>query len=113
MPLSVPTAVVRMLLAVVLAILLAAFVVVSYHSGCAGDLKGGSLGDIYQAQAFESQAMFCLALSIVLSLVLVGSFRSIPARDRATWAAGLIVIGTPALWLLGLEAAAHGIRNCF
>lgn len=84
----------------------------TFQSGCAGDLKGGS-GDIEQAMQLELQAMSTLCFAALCFSAWVGYL-----CRRPHWVNGIycglayLVLSLVGGWFLGFWVEIEGIRHC-
>jgi hypothetical protein len=85
----------------------------SYLAGCAGDLKGGTLGDPQQALHYEglSTGPLFLALLCFTALPIFAPFKGIAKRALASTA--IFFATAVALILGGIQAAVMGVQQCF
>jgi|SRR5690606_35409047 len=91
----------------------AAYLYFAYQAGCAGDLKGGTLGDPQEALRYEGLstgplffALFCFAAS-----PLVAPFGGIAKRVLAS--AALFLVALVALIFGGIQVEIMGVQQCF
>jgi len=84
-----------------------------YQAGCAGDTKGGSLGNIQEALQLEglSIAPLFLALASLSALPIATLHGSLAKRSIAS--AVIFVISLAGLILLGIQAEIVGVQQCF
>jgi len=90
-----------------------AYLYFAYQAGCAGDLKGGTLGDPQQALRYEGLstsslffALFCFAAS-----PLVAPVGGIAKRVLAS--AALFLVALVVLLLGGIQVEIMGVQQCF
>lgn len=88
-------------------------IAVSFQAGCAGDAKGGSLGNVELALHYGS-----LAMLLILAGMSMGSIglmvRSAPALgQRATQAVAWFLGSGVLFWLAAFQAETWGIQSCF
>ncbi|WP_374347794.1 hypothetical protein [Chitinimonas sp.] len=103
---------VRILLAISIVASFAASMWFSYLAGCAGDLKGGALGDPQRALEIESNAALLGWLSVLLAAGLFGSLPRLHISQRFGAAILSICVGLIAITLLGIEFEGNGVRAC-
>jgi hypothetical protein len=84
-----------------------------FRAGCAGDLKGGALGDPKRALELEYAALPCFFLGVVAGITCIALVRQLPVRQRIGLVGGALLIGVPALWLLGIQFEVWGVQYCF
>lgn len=91
----------------------AAYLYFAYQAGCAGDLKGGTLGDPQQALHYEglSTGPLLLALLCFAALPIFASFKG--AAKRALASTAIFLIAFVALILGGIQVEVTGVQQCF
>jgi hypothetical protein len=91
----------------------AAYLYFTYKAGCAGDLKGGTLGDQQQALRYEglSTGPLFVALLCFVASPLVAPFGGLAKRTLAS--AALFLIALVALILGGTQVEIVGVQQCF
>jgi len=84
---------------------------VMFKAGCAGDTKGGALGNPVRSLQLENLGMLILLLSAVSGGAAVGFVSKSKHRDAQGIAfATFTLIG---LWLLGIQFETWGVQSCF
>ncbi len=84
---------------------------ISFKAGCAGDSKGGSLGDPVNALRLESYSLLPLLLSAVSGGVVV-SLRS-KSSNRVAQGGAFATFILFCLWLAGMQFEIWGVQSCF
>jgi hypothetical protein len=86
---------------------------VMFQAGCAGDSKGGSLGNPIRALELEGLAtlpfivgLFCGACAIAFAPILSPSL-------RVTYSLLFLLVCGICLWLLGIQFEIWGVQSCF
>lgn len=90
----------------------AAYLYFAYQAGCAGDLKGGTLGNPQQALRYEGLATgpLFLALLCFAALPIVAPFGGMTKRTLAS--AALFLVALVALVLGGIQVEIMGVQQC-
>ncbi|WP_148665139.1 hypothetical protein [Diaphorobacter nitroreducens] len=85
----------------------------AYQAGCAGDLKGGTLGDPQQALHYEglSTESMLLTLFCFAALPILAPFKGTAKRALASTA--IFLIALVVLILGGIQAEITGVQQCF
>jgi len=84
---------------------------VMFKAGCAGDPKGGSLGDPVRALELEGVGLFPLLASAASGGVALGlASRSI---HRVAHGAGFTLLALICLWFAGMQFEILGVQSCF
>ena len=82
-----------------------------FRAGCAGDTKGGSLGDPVRALQLESYSLLPFIFSAVSGGAAVGLMsKSIHRVAQGGAFATLILF---CLWLAGMQFETWGVQSCF
>ncbi len=82
-----------------------------FKAGCAGDAKGGSLGDPVRALQLESYSLLPFILSAVFGGAAIGLMsKSIHRVVQGGTFATLILL---CLWLTGMKFETWGVQSCF
>jgi hypothetical protein len=84
---------------------------VMFKAGCAGDLKGGALGDPIRALQYERYSVFSLIVSAAsggATVALMSKSTHRIAHSLAFATATLIC-----LWLAGIQFEIWGVQSCF
>ena len=84
---------------------------VMLKAGCAGDPKGGSLGDPIRALQLESVALLPLLLSAVSGGAAVGLISQ--SINRVAHGVAFALLALICLWLAGMEIEIWGVQSCF
>ena len=84
-----------------------------FHAGCVGDTKSGSYGNPVRALELERDAFISLVAGVFGTAIAIVSLGSIGVVARIGCSLGFIVLGGPALWLLGLDFETRGVQACF
>lgn len=84
---------------------------VMFKAGCAGDPKGGSLGDPVRALELESVALFPLLVSAASG----GAALSLASQSnhRIAHGAGFALLVLVCLWFAGTQFEIWGVQSCF
>ncbi len=85
----------------------------SYLAGCAGDTKGGALGDPVRALELEGQSLLPSLLSLFSGTALLFIFSRGTAAKRTAVAIAFFVFSGAALFYLGIQFEVWGIKSCF
>lgn len=84
---------------------------VMFKAGCAGDPKGGSLGDPVRALELEGVGLFPLLVSAVSGGAALGlASQSI---HRVAHGAGFALLALICLWFAGMQFEIWGVQSCF
>ncbi|WP_349280902.1 hypothetical protein [Polaromonas hydrogenivorans] len=85
----------------------------SYLAGCAGDLKGGALGDPIRALELEgySLAPYLVAVFCVFLFAHLCGRHKTTARIAIS-TAFCVTLGT-CLWIAGIYLEGYGVESCF
>jgi hypothetical protein len=91
----------------------AAYVYLAFTSGCAGDLKGGSLGNPHEALRIQglSLAPMLIALLTITAMPFVAMQTTMLKRTLVSIA--LFLLGFAALQAGGIYAEIKGVQQCF
>ena len=84
-----------------------------FKAGCAGDTKGGSLGDPLVALSLENAAFPFFLLAIVATVSLIAWLTPGSVWYRVAAIIACVLVGVPALWLTGLQVEVWGLRHCY
>lgn len=84
---------------------------VMFKAGCAGDPKGGSLGNPVRALELEGVAL----LPLLLSTVFGGAAISLASRSvhRVTQGVAFALVALIGLWFAGMQFEVLGVQSCF
>lgn len=84
---------------------------IMFKAGCAGDLKGGSLGDPVRVLQLEGYSLFPLLLSAVTG----GAAISMMSKSvhRVAQGVAFATFTLPCLWLAGMQLEIWGVQSCF
>jgi hypothetical protein len=90
-----------------------AYVYLAFRAGCAGDLKGGSLGDPHEALRIQglSLAPMLIALLTITAIPFI-SMQTTPLK-RTIASIALFLLGFAALEAGGIYAEFKGVQQCF
>ena len=84
---------------------------VMFQAGCAGDPKGGSLGDPIRALELESVGLLPLLVSAASGGAALGlASQSI---HRIAHGAGFTLFTLICLWFAGMQFETWGVQSCF
>ena len=84
----------------------------SYRSGCAGDLKGGSYGDIQLALRYDDAFGKALVLGLLLGLT-APLFAGRDSPRIVHYAALGALPAAFVFWMIGLQFSDWGVESCF
>ena len=84
-----------------------------FKAGCAGDTKGGRLGDPLVALSLENAAFPFFLLAIVATVSLLAWLTPGSARYRVAAIVAFVLVGVPALWLMGHQVEVWGVQHCY
>jgi hypothetical protein len=84
-----------------------------FKAGCAGDLKGGSLGDLEQAMDHEGGGVFIGWLGLLLASAATASTPKFDLVQRVGCAIAVGVVGLVALTVVGIQFEVWGVQSCF
>jgi hypothetical protein len=82
-----------------------------FQAGCAGDLKGGSLGDPKRALELEGISLFPLLLSAVSGGAAIGLTSQ--SVNRVAHGVAFAILTLICLWLAGMQFETWGVQSCF
>jgi len=82
-----------------------------FKVGCAGDLKGGSLGDPIRALELEGVGLFPLLVSAASCGATFGLVSQ--SIHRVAHGVGFALLALICLWFAGMELEIWGIQSCF
>lgn len=86
-------------------------VYISFHAGCAGDTKTGSLGNVTRALQLEDYAFITGLVSAALSAV--AFCLSSKSGNREILGFLLAFFLFAGLWMAGSQAELQGVQSCF
>ena len=91
----------------------AAYVYLAFKSGCAGDLKGGSLGD--PQEALRIQGLSLAPMLIALLTITAVPFVAMQATmlKRSLLSIAFFLLSFAALEVGGIYAESEGVQQCF
>ena len=82
-----------------------------FNAGCAGDLKGGSLGDPIRALELETMSLIVLLLSVVsCGAGFIYGSKSVHRVAHGLAFAMFMLFG---LWLSGIQIELWGVQSCY
>lgn len=84
-----------------------------YQAGCAGDLKGGALGDLPRALEIEDTGIVLGWLGIALATVAVASGSGLVLQQRIAGAVAALFLGFVGFTILGIQFEVWGVQHCF
>ncbi|KAF0843141.1 hypothetical protein FNL37_0559 [Methylovorus glucosotrophus] len=98
-------------LGLLFAVSAAATLFIMFKAGCAGDTKGGSLGNPARAVELEELALFPLLISAAASgtAICFGS----QSIYRIAHGAGFAILVLIFLWFVGMYIEAWSFKSCF
>jgi hypothetical protein len=91
----------------------AAYVYLSFKAGCAGDLKGGSLGDPQEALRIQGQSLAPMFIFLLAITVLPFISLQTTMLKRTIAAIALFLVGFASLQAGGIYAEIQGVQQCF
>ena len=99
-------------LGVASAVALGAYLTLLYKSGCTGDLKSGTSGDMQRALMLESYGLPCLLLSILLASASAFVWKKNGTTSRLAFAAFVFVVIGVLAFFAGIQAEIFGNQAC-
>jgi len=98
-------------LGLLFAVSAAAALFVMFKAGCAGDVKGGSLGNPVRALELEGVGLVPLLISAVSGGAAVGLMSR--SSYRVVYGVGFALAALICLWLAGIQFEIWGVQSCF
>jgi hypothetical protein len=92
---------------------LAADLYFMHAAGCAGDLKGGAVGNPQAALALEGRSLGFMLLFLFGSAFLGYAYGRSSVGLRVVRATGTLVIAFAATLYLGIQAEVTGVQECW
>lgn len=93
--------------------LIGCFIYFIVQSGCAGDLKAGSLGDPMEALRLESLAFGFLGAGVLTGTVAVAFVPYQTRTQRGISAGAFFVVSVVALWVVAFLLQGQAVQRCF
>jgi hypothetical protein len=87
--------------------------ILSFDAGCAGDTKGGSVGDIQLALALEEQSLLVFSAGLAMAAAALLLLPRTTIATRIAIAAPAIVLAFPVFQLLFMQIEVWGIQACW
>ena len=84
-----------------------------YESGCAGDLKTGSYGDMAEAVRLEARAAGFAGMGAILAVVVAVSLAQMALVKRIVGAVSVVVVSYIFFLFCGFYFATAGVQACF
>jgi hypothetical protein len=84
-----------------------------YESGCAGDLKTGSYGDMGEALRLETRAAGFAGLGAILAALVVASLPVLGIGRKIAGAASVVVVSYIFFLFCGVYSSTAGVQACF
>jgi hypothetical protein len=84
---------------------------VMFKAGCAGDTKGGSLGDPVRALELEGVALFPLLVSVASGGATLGMASQ--SIHRVAHGTGFALLALICLWFASMQFEIWGVQSCF
>jgi hypothetical protein len=83
-----------------------------YSAGCAGDLKGGSLGNLPLALKTESMGILLAWVGIALATLAAAARRGLVLQQRIARVLAVLFLGAVALTIMGIQLEFWGVQHC-
>jgi len=83
---------------------------IMFKAGCAGDPKGGSLGDPIRALQLEGYSFFPLLLSAVTGGAAIGMMSK--SIHRVAQGVAFAMLALFCLWIAGMQLEIWGVQSC-
>ena len=84
---------------------------VMFKSGCAGDIKGGALGNLVRAQELEGLGNIISVLSAAFGGAAYGLVSR--SRNRIAHSVAFALFSLVCFWLAGMQFNTWGVQSCF
>jgi hypothetical protein len=110
---AVPSRYVRITLVLCAGACIATSLFFMYRAGCAGDLKGGALGDPLKALAIESNGVALGWLAAVLLAAVASTLPWSHTIHRVTAVIFALVVGWGVMTISGIHFETQGVQSCF
>ena len=98
--------------AILSAVALAGACYFAFQSGCAGDLKGGALGDPILALYLSNISFALQALGLVLGAFAIASCNLLSGSERLNSAIAFVFLFAVLAWMAGVQLEAMGVEAC-
>ena len=85
----------------------------SFQAGCAGDTKGGSLGDVQAALRLEWHSLAALLVAIACFGCVPFAGLKIRLLLRVAVSVAVVVMSLGILVLLSIQLEIYGVQRCF
>jgi hypothetical protein len=90
----------------------AAYVYLAFRSGCAGDLKGGSLGDPQEALRIQGLSLAPMLIAALTITALPFVAMQTTMLKRSLLSIAVFLLSFAALEVGGIYAESEGVRQC-
>jgi hypothetical protein len=87
--------------------------ILSFRAGCAGDTKGGSVGDIRLALALEEQSLSVFLAGLAVAGAGLLFLPRTTMAHRIAVAAPALVLAVPFFQLLFIQVEIWGVQHCW
>lgn len=101
-----------LLVTIVLMASIADYLYLGYLAGCAGDTKGGALGDPVRALVLEGYSLGPLLLAVASTGLAVFSFMHGPVGLRMSISVASVLFSAVVLWFAGVLIEWEGAKSC-
>lgn len=101
-----------LLVTVVLMASIVGYLYLAYLAGCAGDTKGGALGDPVRALVLEGYSVGPFLVAVVSTAIAVFSFMRGTVGFRMGVSVGSVFFSAVGLWFAGMQIEWEGVRSC-
>ena len=85
--------------------------IISFHAGCTGDVKGMTFGDVRRALQLEDYAIVMAGVSASLSAM--AFCLTSKSTYRELLGGAFVLIAFLCLWFAGMQVEGQGVRSCF
>jgi hypothetical protein len=90
---------------------MASSLIISFQTGCTGDVKGMTVGDVRRALQLEDYAIMMAGVSA--GLIAVAFCLTSKSTYRELLGGAFVLIVFLGLWLAGMQVEEQGVRSCF
>ncbi|MEQ1663072.1 MAG: hypothetical protein ABL877_10310 [Thiobacillus sp.] len=87
------------------------YLFIMFKAGCAGDAKGGSLGDPTRALQLEGYSFYPLLLSAGTGGAAIGMISK--SIHRVAQGVAFATFALSCLWIAGMQLEIWGVQSCF
>ena len=92
--------------------LIGASCVVLFKAGCAGDLKGGSLGSVEEALRLEEAGVPFAWAGVAIAVLAIACHGRLSAQQRIAGAVVVFLVGAIGSTFLGIQFEVWGVQAC-